>query len=171
MHKQFKNDWPKFYQQLQSRKAKPVEAILPGATEAELQKLEEILGLPLPESYKRLLRCARGFWLRGGTIQFSSGHPFFHNFAKLEELTPRQLQTLRAKGGIWPPPSQGMLCFAEFFMEADGDQVLFDVSGGLQDGEYPIMYYAHEDNPPSVRKLADSFAQWMDEFLDYKEWS
>jgi hypothetical protein len=32
-----------------------------------------------------------------------------------------------------------MLCFAEFFMEADGDQVLFDVSKGLINGEYPIV--------------------------------
>lgn len=78
---------------------------------------------------------------------------------------------VEAKGGTWPPPSQGMLCFGEFFMEADGDQVLFDVSGGLQHGEYPVMYYAHESCPPTVRKLADTFEQWLDGFLDYKEFS
>jgi hypothetical protein len=32
------------------------------------------------------------------------------------------------KGGGWPPPSQGMLCFAEYSLEADGDQVLFEAS-------------------------------------------
>jgi hypothetical protein len=62
-----------------------------------------------------------------------------------------------------------MLCFAEFFMEADGDQVLWDISQGLRDGEYPIYYYAHERRPPSVRKLADCFEMWVGEFLRYRE--
>jgi len=64
-----------------------------------------------------------------------------------------------------------MLCFAEFFMEADGDQVLWDVSRGLVDGEYPIYYYAHEARPPSVRKLADCFDTWLGEFLQYEEFA
>ena len=54
-------------------------------------------------------------------------------------------------------------------MEADGDQVLFDVSRGLVNGEYPVMYWAHERRPPSVRKLADGFAQFMEECLAYPE--
>lgn len=64
-----------------------------------------------------------------------------------------------------------MLCFAEFFMDADGDQVLWDISGGLRDGEYPIYYYAHEARPPSVRKIADSFETWLGEFLNYREFA
>ena len=60
-----------------------------------------------------------------------------------------------------------MLCFAEFFMEADGDQVLFDVSRGLVNREYPVMYWAHEGRPPSARKLADTFTQFMEECLSY----
>ena len=56
-------------------------------------------------------------------------------------------------------------------MEADGDQVLWDVSGGLRAGEYPIFYYAHEARPPSVRKLADSFETWLGEFLSYGEFA
>jgi hypothetical protein len=68
-----------------------------------------------------------------------------------------------------PPASQGMLCFAEFFMEADGDQVLFDVADGLVSGEYPIMYWAHEGPSPSLHKLADGFAEFMETFLEYPE--
>jgi len=60
-----------------------------------------------------------------------------------------------------------MLCFAEFFLEADGDQVLFDTGRGLMDGEYPIMYWAHEGRPPSVRRLAGSFHEFIESFLDY----
>ena len=65
-----------------------------------------------------------------------------------------------------------MLCFAEFFMEDDGDQVLFDVAGGLRDGEYPIMYYAHDSYDPRTRQLAGSFRQFMEEFFfDYPDYN
>ncbi len=147
-----------------------MEEVLPGATEAELEELESSLGLALPESYKKLLRCSRGFWLFDGAIQLSTGHPFFHEFPRLEQLSRVQQLAVRTRGGSWPPASNGMLCFAEFFMEADGDQVLFDVSNGLIDGEYPVMYYAHEEQGRG-RKLADSFEQWLNEFLDYPEWN
>lgn len=103
----------------------------------------------------------------GGVVQLGIQHPFFHEFEPFEQLTPAQQRSVRQKGGQWPPPSQGMLCFAEFFMEADSDQVLFDVSRGLVDGEYPVMYYAHETNPPTVRRLADTFEEFINGFLDY----
>lgn len=144
-----------------------VENVLPPATDSEIAEIEGQLQIPLPDTYKGLLRCARGFWLIGGAVQFGTQHPFFHDFRSFDELTPLQRNTLALKGGQWPPPTDGMLCFAEFFMEADGDQVLFDVSNGLIRGEYPIMYYSHEECPPSVRKLADSFGEFMETFLEY----
>jgi hypothetical protein len=137
-----------------------LEHVQPPATDADLKRIEDGLRVPLPEAYKSLLRCGRAFWLMGGVVQFGVEHPFFHNF---ESLTPAQ----QGRGGHWPPPSQGMLCFAEFFMEADGDQVLFDVSRGLVEGEYPVLYYAHEAYPPSVRRLADTFERFINGFLDY----
>jgi hypothetical protein len=146
-----------------------LEHILPAATQTDVANLEKGLGLRLPESYKSLLQCARGFWLMGGVVQFGSQHPFLHNFPPLESLTLPQRRVVELKGGPWPPVSQGMLCFAEFFMEADGDQALFDVTGGLVKGEYPVMYWAHERRPPSVLKLADGFAEFMEHFLEYPE--
>jgi hypothetical protein len=146
-----------------------LEHILPAATPVDVANIERSLGLSLPQSYKALLQCARGFWLMGGVVQFGSQHPFFHDFPPLESLTLPQRRVVEMKRGQWPPASQGMLCFAEFFMEADGDQVLFDVAGGLVKAEYPIMYWAHEERPPSVRKLADTFAEFVETFLDYPE--
>jgi hypothetical protein len=107
--------------------------------------------------------------LLGGSVQFGIEHPFFHNFPPLETLNEQQSRVVEMKGGKYPPPSQGMLCFAELFMESDGDQVLWDVSGGTVDGEYPIFYYAHEAIPPSVRKLSDNFKTWLGELLNYEE--
>ena len=168
MPQRFQKDFPEFYRALTERNGAEIEQILPPATDAEITEIEAQCGVPLPASYKRLLQCARGFWLLGGAIQFGPQHPFFHSFPRLEELTAQQRQTIARKGGGWPPPSQGMLCFAEFFMEADGDQVLWDVSRGLRDGEYPIYYYAHESHPPSVRQLSADFEIWLGEFLSYR---
>lgn len=167
--KVFKQGFPAFYRQIKGRGAYPDQQ-LPGATEANLQHLEASLGFPLPDSYKAFLRCAAGLWLRGGLIQFGQQHPFIHSFKPFEELTPQQRQNVSRKGGGWPP-TEGMVCFAEFFMEADGDQVLFDVSRGLVHGEYPVMYYSHEDSPPSVRKRADTFPVGLAEFLTYPEFN
>lgn len=158
--------FPRFARAAAAR-CRHLDHVLPPATADKVTALERELGLPLPESYKALLRCARGFWLMGGVVQFGSQHPFVHDFPPLESLTPAQRRVVEMKGGQWPPASQGMLCFAEFFMEADGDQVLFDTSGGLVGGEYPIMYWTHEGRPPSVRRLAGSFGEFMEGFLAY----
>ncbi len=148
-----------------------LEDVQPPASEAEIAALEQSLGVPLPESYKQLLRCSRGFMLMDGVVQFGSQHPFFHEFEPLDRLGEAQRAVVKRRGGSWPPPSNGMLCFAEFFMEADGDQVLFDVSRGLVDGEYPVVYYAHAASPASVRVLARSFAEFMEAFLRYEEFA
>ncbi|MGI4791663.1 MAG: SMI1/KNR4 family protein [Janthinobacterium lividum] len=56
-----------------------------------------------------------------------------------------------------------MLCFADFWLEGDGDQALFDVGHGLVDGEYPVFYYNHDG--PSIRKLADNFTEFIEEVV------
>ena len=163
--------FPKFAAKLGDGSAYLLEHVEPPATNEELAELERTVDKPLPDSYKLLLRCGRAFWLLGGVVQFGRQHPFYHDFEPLEKLSPLQRKMVERKGGRWPPPSHGMLCFAEFFMEADGDQVLFDMSKGLVKGEYPVMYYAHEASPPSVRLLAEGFPAFMEELLDYPAFS
>lgn len=155
--------FPTFVQKVNGNKRVSVEHVLRPTSDAEIRKIEAELGVPLPESYKAFLRAVRGLWLFGGAVQFGAGHPFLHDFPALGELTPAQRRVVEAKGGIWPPPSQGMLCFAEYFLEADGDQVLFDVAQGLVDGEYPVVYYSHESRPPGVRTISASFADWLND--------
>ncbi len=157
-----KSDFPLFVSKL-TKDADP-EQVLDGATEEEIEKKEEQLKIPLPKSYRNFLRLTRGFWLFGGSVQFGSQHPFFHNFPKLEDLNNAQKKVVEMKGGGWPPPSDGMLCFVEYFRDADGDQVLFDVSNGLINNEYPVYYYSHESRPPTVEKLANSFSEWLENY-------
>lgn len=160
------NHFPRFAALHEERQP---EKVLPPASETEIREIEEGIGLPLPDSYKTFLRCTRGLWLMGGVIQFGAQHPFTHDFEPIEKLTPVQRRMVTVKGGQWPPPSQGLLCFAEFSMEADGDQVLFDVRNGLINGEYPVVYYAHEEHPPSVRVLASSFRELIENCLEYPQ--
>ena len=165
-------NFPVFAHKLRSRPDADIENVQPPASDTDLAEIETSIGIQLPESYKSLLRCAREFWLLGGAIQFGFQHPFTHDFQPFDELTPPQQQSVqRRSGGVWPPPSNGMLCFAEFFMEADGDQVLFDIANGMVNGDYSVMYYAHESHPPSVRKLSDNFETFLNEFLDYEQWA
>lgn len=168
IHPGLKQEFPEFAAVLARRPEEPylVEHVLPPATDADIQALEAELSVPLPDSYKRLLRLCRGFWLSGGMVQLGSQHPFFHEFPPLENLSPQQRNVVRQRGGSWPPPSEGMLCFAEYFVEADGDQALWDVHQGLQGGEYPVYYYSHESSPPSVKRIALGFAEWLGRCLD-----
>lgn len=158
---QLSSDFPGFVSKLDGDT--DPEQILPGASDEDIAKEEGLLGIPLPESYKRFLKLTRGFDLFGGSVQFGAQHPFPHDFPKIGELSDAQLKVVKMKGGGWPPPSQGMLCFAEYFRDADGDQVLFDVAGGLVDGEYPVVYYSHETHPPTTTQIAASFAEWLNE--------
>ena len=115
-----------------------IEEIQPPLTRSEIHKLEADLGVPLPESFKLFLECTSGFRLDSPMLNF---HPGLIRF----EFSPTSL------------------FFGEYFKEADGDSVFFDVSQGLQDGEYPVHYYCHEDRPPTTWQLAVSFKQWLEE--------
>lgn len=152
------------YSVLSSLDERDIEEIRPALSQEQINKREEHLGLALPESYKDFLLHCSGFCLFGGAVQLGSQHPFFHDFPKLDDLTQQQRRVVRQRGGSWPPPSNGMLCFAEYFLLADGDQILFKIDEGLINGEYPVYYYAHEESPARVLKIADSFAQWLNNY-------
>ena len=146
----------------------PVENVLPPITDSGLAQEEKLLRIKLPDSYKKFLRITRGFSSGDGSIQIGRQHPFFHEFEELSALNPEQREVVRERGGKWPPPSDGMLCFSEMFMLADGDQALFDVKRGLRKGEYPVYYYAHDW--PKIIHIFDGFEDFMNGFLKLPEW-
>ena len=166
MNQAFQEAFPQFSQQV---KRGEIEDLLPPMEPEEIATLEEHLKTQLPKSYKLFLSFLSGFTAFDDAVKLGDQHPFFHRFQPKEQLSAQQQQVIAQRGGTWPPPSEGMLCFGEFFMEADGDQVLFDLSQMNAEGECPVYYYAHESTPPAVRKIADSFAQWLNEFSSYPE--
>ena len=129
--------YPKFARLLKRRTDLIVE-LQPGVTDEELATEEQLLGLPLPEKLKLLVRASRHVQLEG----FHLGHLFFHE-----------------QRGELPGPSDGMLCFAEYWLEADGDQMLMDPRD-LPADDPPVYYYAH--GVPEVRPLGKSFSVWLE---------
>ena len=58
-------------------------------------------------------------------------------------------------------PTEGLMCFADYWLDADGDQVLFDLRNDSSD-DPPVFYYSHEANPPCIRRIASSFSEWLE---------
>ncbi|MFA6242122.1 MAG: SMI1/KNR4 family protein, partial [Candidatus Hydrogenedentales bacterium] len=109
---QLDQHFPKFASMLADSEPEEIEY---GKKADEIQSLEDDLGIPLPDTYKRFLSVCSSLWLFGGAVQFGSQHPFYYDFPPLEAMNPQQLAVIKQRGGNWPPPSQGMLCFAEYF--------------------------------------------------------
>ena len=150
--------FPRFTQLLASERAGPEDEFGPPASTEEVEEIERLIGVALPPSYKAFLRISSHVLIWGGAFQMSAGSLFFHEYP-VEGLTDFQRLALAQH----PPPSEGMLCFADLWLDGDGDQALFDISRGLVAGEYPVFYYNHDT--PSVRRLADGFAEFIERVI------
>lgn len=130
--------FPKFARFLKKNPTE-IELLDQGADETELNGLEHDLGLSVPTALRRWLRCTRSF--RMGSLEIGMTTIFLHQSKEVEL------------------PSEGMLCIADYFLESDGDQVLFDLARHGGD-DPPVFYYAHYI--PKVRKLASTFTGWIE---------
>ncbi|OAI39927.1 hypothetical protein AYO40_05275 [Planctomycetaceae bacterium SCGC AG-212-D15] len=133
--------FPKFARFLKKR-ATDIETMEPPATAIELADLERSLGVALPEIHKQFLLCTRS--LRIGGLDLSVIHADIVS-------SPKDL-TL---------PTEGMLAIADYFLEADGDQVLF-APDSLGESDPPVFYYAHAGLPPAVRQMSPHFSTWIE---------
>jgi hypothetical protein len=154
-------DFPNFYHHLVAGQGDPVDVIYPPVSDQDIQMVEQQLGILLPTSYKQFLRCTAGFCLLGGAINIHFP-PVIHDFPSFETFTYEQQSRII---GPWPPPSQGLLSFGDFWLAGDGDEVLFDIRENLCDGEYPVLYYDHEARPATIRLIASSFQDWLERVL------
>jgi hypothetical protein len=125
---------PKFARLL-ARRSDLITNLGPAATDIELQSVEASLGLMLPAALMALLRASRCIELEG--FRISADLLFRHESS----------------------PSAGWLCFADYFLEADGDQMLFSPRD-LPADDPPVYYYAH--GVPEIRPLGTSFSAWLE---------
>ncbi len=111
----------------------------PGATDDTIREVEDGLGIQLPDKLVALLRASRQIELEGLTI---GTHIFFHE----------------SRSGL-SCPSEGMLCFADYWLDADGDQMLINPKD-LPNDDPPVYYYAH--SIPEVRPTKKTFSAWLE---------
>ena len=137
-----------------------LEQVLPPASSHEVGTLEQRLGLPLPESYKGLLRCARGFWLMGGVVQFGSGHPFVHDFPPLDTLTPQQRRTVALKGGPWPPARACCVLLSSSWRRTETKCCSIRAAGWSAASTRSCTGRTKADHPLSVNSPPASSSSW-----------
>jgi hypothetical protein len=130
-----KVEFPKFTRWLKRQLEEADGELKPGASEAKIAAQEQVLGIALPGVYRRFMAASSEVNLDGFRLSLASA--FFHPAA----------------------PSEGLLCIADYFWQADGDQVLIDPAHCGQD-DPPVFYYDHET--PEVRPLAKSFTAWVE---------
>ncbi len=151
-----------FVTRLESRTDVGIDRILPGLTTDEINARERELGILLPNTYKQFLSTSAGFWLFDGAVQFSGNHPYRLTFPSYESLNDDDKKIVASNGGLWPPPSDGMICFGEYFEGDVGCSLMFDTNDKMKDGEYKISHYYFRASPPRAELVADSFLEWLD---------
>ena len=101
-----------------------------GASEAELQQLESLLGVALPAEYRQFLTLCRYMTLGPG----AEVGGFNYNGISIA-VSPWLSDEHR--------PGVEYLIFADYWRYADGDQLMFDMS----DIGRPVIAYLHEHGP------------------------
>lgn len=121
-----------------SRNLDQVEELGEPASDEQIEHLEQSLGAKLAASYSRFLTCT-------SVLVYSDwaqiGLPYTFRHPDAPDL-----------------PSAGRICFGEYWLESDGDQVVFDDADA--DREPAVLYYNHSE--PSVRVLAEDFTAWLE---------
>ncbi len=147
-HERVLNDlaaqFPKFAKRASSKRARLTQ-FLPPVSEAELSSIETRIGVRLPPSYRAFLQITHGFEALGDTLKLTATHP-------------------RKHPGLVGSPS--VVTVADWWLEADGDEALFVVDGGRDDGEWPVAYYGHAD--PRIEIVCESFGAWLEKVLVWR---
>lgn len=149
--KRIEPEYPRFAKFLKKH-VKIIEHLGEPVEQAEIEALEGRLHVQLPPSYRAFLLRCRSVEL-GDSVKFGFPYTFIHNSTTNIDL-----------------PTQGMLCFGDCWLDGDGDQVLFGKQPTECDGgESPVLYYSHESVGPKVRKMAVSFAAWIESIAKWSD--
>jgi hypothetical protein len=133
--------FPKFARFLKKR-ASDIDRLEEPATGQEILSVEKSLGVPLPIACKHFFGSTKNLGLDG----FSIGLENVFQHSAVIDGQPLETKTI---------------CIAEYWLEADGDQVLVAQSPQPPD-DPPVYYYAHSARENKTRKLAPSFIGWIE---------
>jgi hypothetical protein len=131
--------WPLLHRCL-ARNLKKIETFEDGATEVEIAKSEKPWKTRLPVSLRGFFKLTKRFAVEG--LDLDLGLAFEH------------------PGDKTAADGRRYLCVGNYFWQADGDQVLIDISGSSKDPE--VFYYAHEGPAPRVQPLAKNWTAFLE---------
>ena len=101
-----------------------------GATASELAEIESDIGRPLPPEYREFLSRCRYLKIDDGREIGGFGHDGLY-------VTERPWISDKHRADV------EYLVFANYWVYADGDQLMFDLSHS----HYPVVAYLHEHGP------------------------
>lgn len=133
--------FPKFARFLKKH-ADDIDQLEEPATEAEILAAEQSVDASLPESLKQLLRSTRGLSRDGFAIGLAQIFPH-----------PAVLSGR--------PAAVRTVCIADYWLEADGDQVVIAASPNPCE-DVPVYYYGHATGVNTARELAGSLSAWLE---------
>ena len=122
------------------RNNKKIETFEPGASEADIAKIEKTLKAQLPKAIREFFKITKQFRVEGMELDLDLlfEHP----------------------GDKSAPDGKRYICLGNYFRDDDGDQILIEVSKPSADAK--ILYYAHSAKSPKVQPLADSWKEFLE---------
>lgn len=128
-------------------------------TEAQIREAEAELGLDFPPSFRTFLQFAGAYQL-----------PYWETYWVGDEgLGYRNIvEANRCERNEAEPALPPFL--VAFHNNGSGDQLCFDTRRCDENGEYPIVFWDHEesqeDNLANLAKVATNFAEWLMEDVE-----
>jgi cell wall assembly regulator SMI1 len=153
---------------LKSNRADYYAQLLPGATDEEIQRLERLLGLSLPESFKALYR-----WRNGQPLDC---YEAFHDnkmFLRLEEIEETWVVLKELlEGGDFEIENWWRVGWVPFLHDGAGNNLCLDLEGTFTGHKGQLLEFWHDDFDRDV--LYPDFKHYLEavvECLEQNMWS
>ncbi len=164
-----KQQWQRLEAWLKTHNPALLADLKPPASDADIQELEQKLGVKLPEDFVECLKVHDG--QRGGGEWLFSGSEFLSSKRILEEwaiwkdlLDGGDFDGVEAEPGKGIKPVWWSPKWIPFTYNGAGDHLCLDLDPTSQGCSGQVITLWHDDG--ARKKKADSFTQWFAEFVD-----
>lgn len=144
---------------LQRVKADRSNLVGPGASDSDIEQLEQTLAITLPQSYKAFLRV-----FDGGQFNFGRMHCISEKGAGWHDFL-QQLENF-----FTYHPILGVRSLVPFASSYGGDVYCFDLADS-ENGECPILEFDHEgSDDQELRRVGNNLTEWIaNAYRDFDE--
>lgn len=148
---------------LRSNRASYYDQLLPGATDEEIQRLEQSLGLSLPESFKVLYR-----WHNGQPDEFFEAFHDNKMFLSIQEIEKTWIDLKELlEGGDFEIENWWCVGWVPFMHDGGGNYLCLDLEGTFTGQKGQLLEFWHDDYGRDV--LYPSFEDYLETLVKYFE--